>query len=219
MTKAELLSLARSRLYDTATPYLWADAELTDYLEEAEAEAALRANLLEITGISTYCNITLADETSTYVLNSLVYDVITARVTGQSYFLKRTSREVLDRDRPAWGDETGTPTEYFITDTNITFYPQPTGAGTVTMTVLRLPIATMGTSPEINAKHHPRLIDWVMFRALSKRNSDSQSEQKARMYERAFEESFGPRFDAKQQTRQLKRTPTTMRDDSYFGEM
>jgi hypothetical protein len=217
MTKADLLSYARMRLDDTVQPYLWSDAELTRYLEDAESEAAERARLLVVSGVAEYCAITLEEGTASYELDPLVFWVEKARVSSERYPLTRTSRERMDADFLNWEDDSGTPERFFVEDGTITFHPVPAGAGTANMTVCRLPVSPMGTSPEIHARHHMRLLDWVMRQAFMKRDSDTFDEKRAMLHESLFERSFGKKWDAEQQRRQRRRMPTVMKDNPYLG--
>lgn len=214
MTKAELISFARIVLDDTVEPYLWSDTELTQYLQEAEMEAAERGKLLIEEDTTAYCEIDLVDGTAVYDLDSLVFDVDKARVDGQAGYLSRTSCERLDEERPGWEDYEGTPTHYYLIGSKIRVVPTPATDGTLDMVVFRHPTNPMGTSPEIPARHHYRLLDWVGFRAYNKRDADTYDPVKAKGFEKAFEESFGRRWSAEMQERRLKRTPRFMRDDS-----
>lgn len=213
MTKAELLAAARLVLGDVATPYLWSDLELTSYLEDAEKEAAERADLIEADGVETYCTVAVVAETPTYQLSPLVYEVERARIAGEGQFLKRTSRDKLDSTSPVWEDESGTPREYYLTGNALRLVPNPSAEGTLNLVVLRLPVAPMGTSPEINVRHHRRMLDWVYRQAFLKRDADTYNETESLKYERMFAASFGERKDAKLSTRQLKHTPIEMRDE------
>ena len=47
MTLGELITLARIRLRDTLTPYLWDDATLTEFANSAVVEACMRSRLLQ----------------------------------------------------------------------------------------------------------------------------------------------------------------------------
>lgn len=214
MTKAELLAQARRDLGDTVEPYLWSDAELTSAIQEAEREATERAGLLEIEDVDTYCSVTIEADKSSYDLNTLVYDVLKVRVSGESNYLERTTREKLDRDNPTWEDDTGTPEKYYLTNGGRTMRvtPTPTGAGTMDLVVMRLPVTPMGDSPEIHARHHFRMLDWVYALAYKKRDADTYNPVASAKHEMAFEASFGPRWDATQQKRRLRKTGTIMRD-------
>jgi len=211
MTKTELIAAARTVLDDTVTPYLWSDTELGGYAEDAEQEATERAHLLEVDGVDAYCKITLASGTSSYSTQALVYEILRARVAGQSNYLIRKSREWLDQNWPLWEDATGIPSHYYFTGSLIRLVPNPTAIANLNMVVRRLPV-TMGTSPEIHARHHRRMLDWVYHRAYSKRDPDTFNPAKALDYKNMFEESFGKRWNATEQNRRLKHTPVEMQD-------
>jgi hypothetical protein len=213
MTKVELLATMRFTLGDETVPYLWSDAELTGYIQEAEAEAVERADLLEVDGVATYCTVAITANTPAYALNSLVYEVERARIAGEGQYLKRTSRDKLDASNPAWEDETGTPREYYLTGNTLRLIPNPAANGTLNLVVLRLPVSPMGTSPEIHARHHRRMLDYAYKLANLKRDADTYDPVKANDFDRMFTESFGVRRDAKLQTRQLKHMPLEMRDE------
>ncbi|HBA73473.1 MAG TPA: hypothetical protein DCZ63_15160 [Geobacter sp.] len=212
MTKSELLAAARIALGDTVVPYLWSDAELTSHIQDAEQEAAERANLIKVSGVEAYCTIAILANTASYSTHALVYEIEKARITGEQSALKRTSREKLDFHDVAWEDETGLPREYFLEGNTITLYPKPTENATLNLVVLRLPVTPMGTSPEIHARHHVRMLDWAYRQAFLKKDADTYSESESMKYERMFAASFGQRWDANMQTRRTRRTATHMKD-------
>lgn len=217
MTKAELLAAARLTLGDSTVPYQWAeDAEMTLWLQDAEQEATERASLLKVSGVATYCTISVVAGTASYATQALVYEVEKARLAGSTTALKRTSRAELDFHNVAWEDESGTPIKYILEENTLTLYPKPVANATLNLVVLRLPVTPMGTSPEIHARYHRRMLDWVYRLAFLKRDADYYSETEARKYEAMFAESFGEKIDAKLQTRQRKRTATIMKDTSDY---
>lgn len=82
----------------------------------------------------------------------------------------------------------------------------------VRMTVYRYPLADMAAdadTPEINQRHHIRLIDWVAKRCFERRDRDTYDPQKSADAENAFTASFGPRWNANQQRKQRERRRET----------
>lgn len=212
-TKADLITTARARLADEALPYLWEDTELTTYIQDAEKEATERANLLPVDGVSEYCDISIVAGTATYAASPYIYEIKKARIVGQTLPLTRTSREKLNREKTNWEDETGVPVEYYFdVSNNIRLYPNPTEDGTLNIAGLRFPVVPMGTSPEINIKYHIPMLDWVYRQAYLKQDSDAYDIKKSEYFEMLFTRSFGPKKDYRTQTRQLKNTPTIMKD-------
>jgi len=80
MTLAELIAAFRTDADDlVANPYLWSDAELTRWANEAEQEAALRAKLLFDASTMAVCQIAVLAGTTSYALHAKVHDVEHAR--------------------------------------------------------------------------------------------------------------------------------------------
>ena len=75
MTLAELIAALRTDADDlVANPYLWSDAELTRWANEAEQEAALRAKLLFDASTTAVCQIAVLAGTTSYALHAKVQD-------------------------------------------------------------------------------------------------------------------------------------------------
>jgi len=208
MTLAELISAFRSTTSDTALPYLWSDAEVTMYLNAAEIEAATRANLLQVTG-GTYGMITTVPETSEYTVSPLVLEI--KRIKIGEVILSRKTKEALDDEWPGWEIATGSPTRYILTGQTLRAVPIPEAAENMIMDVVRLPITMASTGPEIPAKYHLKLMDWVFFLAYSKQDADTFNADMANMYSRRFDQSFGESQTANVQRQQLTQMPTQNR--------
>lgn len=211
MTKTELLATARIFLDDYTAPYLWSDAELETYIQDAESEAAERAGLLPIEGDS-YCTIPVIASTSSYSVDPLVYAINKAWLSGDNTPLTRTSREQKELLDYVWESETGTPTEYIFEGGKIRLYPTPTANTTLYLTGYRYPVTPMGTSPEIGAEHHRRMLDWVYRLAFLKRDKATYEPKLAMDYDGLFTRSFGPKIDFAALGRMRKETATIMRD-------
>lgn len=170
MTLSELILAARSRLDDKETPYLWTDAELTAWLNEAEQEAALRGRLLR----ATY-DVPVTINQSTYDLESDVFYVSRVRLVTLERILPCVSRAWLDDRYSDFETTTGDPNCYFIEERQLVLYPCPETADTLRYSALRLPIGMTASShsPELHERMHLNLLEWVMYRAGQKRDTDS----------------------------------------------
>jgi hypothetical protein len=73
------------------------------------------------------------------------------------------------------------------------------------------PLQRLSDRFEIAAKHHERLLDWVLFRCYSKRDSDTYRPEKAQASEAAFMDSFGIRENADRQRRAFEMRPAPTR--------
>lgn len=210
MTLNDLMTAFRARADDTAEPYLWSDNEVKLFLNDAESEAADRARLIQDSTTAAVCQITIAAGTARYPLHTAVLDVRRAKVSSGARPLTQTSIEELDMEWPDWESATGEPTCFYESEGDITLVPKPTQAGTLAMTVHRLPLEGMvlgSDAPEIASRHHFRLVDWALRCAFMKRDADTYDETKAGSYEAMFVASFGYRADANVQRKQRDKRP------------
>lgn len=217
MTLTELLSAFRTRADDLTAPYLWSDAEITLYLNQADNEAAERALLIQDATTASVCTLTLADGTATYALHAAVLRINRAVLTSTGDLLGVVSREQLDVAQPGWETNTGTP-QYVVEvgDGNVIITPTPTAIDTITLTVKRLPLTAMALAtptdtPEIPARHHYRMLDWALHLAYLKQDADAGDSAMADKYDAEFERSFGKRMDANVQRKHRDKRPNTIK--------
>ena len=196
--KAEARRLADD---NDSQKYLWSDAEWLAWANEAQDEACRRARLIVDSTTAACCQITLANATATYDIDDRVLFIRRAKLTGRAPVLGRVSYRDLDREIPGWESETGEPRGYIpdMDDRKFRPYPIPNASGTVTLTVIRLPLYCMETiqdEPEIRPHLHRKLIPWMLYRAYSKQDAETRDEKKAAMWLAEFEAEFGKRSTA-----------------------
>lgn len=192
-TLADLRGDARLRLDDGVVPYLWSDAELDAWINEAIREASLRAGLnrqkieIDITAAESEC--TLGE--------SIVY-VHRARLVSGNRVLDRTSRDDLDSCRTGWEAATGSPRAFFIEGNTLTLYPTPIAADTLELRAECYPDLLEADSDEVAFESHDvwPLLEWVIYRAAQKRDADSILPNPDQ-YDSAFTRRFGPRPSAR----------------------
>jgi hypothetical protein len=210
MTLAQLIASFRIDADDSVAAYLWSDAAITDWLNEAQAEAAIRARLLHESSNALVCQIAVSALTSTYPLHASLYEIshIAFKETGQAVRtpVKLVSTEEMDAIRTDWRDASA-PVQYAIqSDTSIRIAPAPDAAGTLLLEGYRLPavMTTGANSPEINAAHHRHLVHWALHRAFSKPDAETIDPTRAALADAAFARYFGirPSADLRRSTRQ-----------------
>ena len=135
MTLEQLIQQFRVDADDLTEPHFW-DAEwIATWLTEAQAEAAIRKRLLYEASNPAMCQIAVAASAATHELHKSLFELVHLRfqATGAttSSVLSIKAREELDRIRPGWRDETGTPRYAVQDDTRITLVPRPEVAGTL----------------------------------------------------------------------------------------
>lgn len=210
MTVDDIVLFARTYVLDDAVlPYLWSDIELLDYANDAEQEACRRASLLidESTAQDAdavpLCTLAVVAGTSLYTISKKILRVRTAIPAVNNVALMQKTENWLDEFYPNWREDTGTPV-YFVQDKDwIRFVPEPVADDTVTLNVIRFPLADMALaqgppedSPEIPEEYHRDLTDWIAHRAYNKQDAETQDLLKSQIFEDRFERKFGPKLSA-----------------------
>ena len=203
MNLEQLTAQFRVDADDLTEPHFW-DAEwIAAWLTEAQAEAAIRGRLLYEAANAAVCQIAVAANTATHDLHKSLFELVHLRfqATGAttSSVVTIKAREELDRIRPGWRDETGTPRHAIQDDTRITLVPRPELAGTLHIEGYRAPLKALANDtdkPEIHEAHHRHLVHWALHRAFTKPDSETIDPQRAAAAEAAFTRYFGPSPDA-----------------------
>ena len=203
MNLEQLTAQFRVDADDLTEPHFW-DAEwIATWLTEAQAEAAIRKRLLYEASNPAVCQIAVLADTATHDLHKSLFELVHLRfqATGAttSSVVTIKAREELDRIRPGWRDETGTPRHAVQDDTRITLVPRPELAGTLHIEGYRVPLKALENDtdkPEIHEAHHRHLVHWALHRAFSKPDSETIDPTRAATAEAAFTRYFGPSPDA-----------------------
>ena len=203
MNLEQLTAQFRVDADDLTEPHFWGAEWIATWLTEAQAEAAIRKRLLYEAANAAVCQIAVLADTATHDLHKSLFELVHLRfqATGAttSSVLTIKAREELDRIRPGWRDETGTPRHAIQDDTRITLVPRPEVAGTLHVEGYRVPLKALANDtdkPEIHEAHHRHLVHWALHRAFSKPDSETIDPQRAAAAEAAFTRYFGPSPDA-----------------------
>lgn len=207
MTLGELIQETRERLDDIAEPFLWSKEKLTQYLNEAEREAAERARLLyDQTSSLTTFNTVVGQ--NAYPLNPLALGVHRVKVGDR--VLQRAQREDLDMISRRWEEMDGEPRRFFELEDGreLTLYPRPVTVEPVQLALWRYPLELMADEddePEIPERWHFDLTHWAVHLAFLKRDADTDDRTRAERAEARFTQAFGIRRDANVQRKQRPR--------------
>ena len=204
MNLEQLTAQFRVDADDTVTnPPLWADEWIAAWLTEAQAEAAIRGRLLYEAANPDVCSVAVTAGAATYQLHKSLYELghLRFKATGatRSEPLHLANREELDRLRPDWRDEQGSPEYAIQDDTRITLVPRPTADGTLHLEGYRVPLKALENDtdkPELNESHHRHLVHWALHRAFSKPDAETIDPTRAATAEAAFTRYFGQRPDS-----------------------
>jgi hypothetical protein len=202
MTLAQLIAQFRASANDAVAPFLFSDAAVTGWLNEAQDEACVRSLLIPDWSTTAVCSIAVTAGTSTYAAHASIINITRAAFTptdGDEVLLHQTDAFTLDRTRSHWRTDTDEPRDFIHTDTKIRLGCIPEANGTLALEVNRLPLVAMTAStdtPEISARHHRNLIPWALYRAFSVPDSETLDPNRAMLAEREFTKMFGLRPDA-----------------------
>ncbi len=180
MNLRELVNHTRCAvLRDTAVPSLWSDTEITRYLNQAEAEFAIRTH--EIVDGATEAVVKLVTvpgqqvydlHPSILIINEMgivEYDLTDPQAPVETNYTElhdHTRRQLRRRYAK------GRPCRYTaqVRTDSVRLDPIPDAVYTIEMVVARKPIKPLtsgGQSPEIDEQYHLHLCDFAAFRCLS----------------------------------------------------
>lgn len=188
-TLAALVSRWRSRLDDTAEPYLFSNQELTDYGNTAINEVCREIPAIEDGTTAATCQIAVVVGSEILSLSDRVVWIRRAKLSSQTKPLTLVPQEFMDSAYNDWEDADNGSPQYLIIDgvgTNkVRLYPPSDAVDTLNLTVTRLPLADMvyatdsASSPEVPAKYHDMLENGVMAIAYLKQDADTYDAKKA----------------------------------------
>jgi hypothetical protein len=204
VTLEELQAQFWSDADDVAEPHIFDAADVTVWLNEAEDEACMRADLIEEADDSDFCEITVVPSTTSYALHAKLLRVtylahLATDATERTEIAIRQRNEV-DRIRADWRTvEQDPPDLAMVTGQKLRLASVPTVAGTILLECTRLPLEPMADDadePEIPALHHRGLIQWALYRAYSKPDTETRDPGRAAGALAIFERLFGLRTDS-----------------------
>lgn len=118
------------------------------------------------------------------------------RMNGKD--MRLLSDDEMRANRLNWRDDNGVgvPTHlvHGLTTGSLHLWPIPEQDGLIRLTAQRLPIKPLrnpGDKPEIRRELHPALVDWMLYRAYSREDTDLYNDTKAAVALGRFEAEFG----------------------------
>lgn len=223
MDLGDLIVEARVRADDNVAPYLTDDETFARWASEAEREACVRARLLfqsaPLPGITL---IPLVIGVAEYQLSPLIHWIDAASfvpVLGRAKNLDLIGLDSL-REYCDWETRTSS-TPWALTENGASIlrvFPAPSVIGTLRLTVYRLPLypmESMDDEPEINPLHHEGLVDWMLYRYWSQKDSENYDQERASQALSDFEVRFGKRNSADVMRKHRERRRITTRYGGY----
>lgn len=215
-----LISEVRTRADDAVAPHLTGDAQLTAWANEAEREACVRARLLfddtDRPGITT---IAVVPGQHSYTLSPLVLFIDAASyeavMGGRPRDLELRGLDWI-RDQRDWQYRSSNRPHVLSDDgrDRVRLWATPSTVGTLRLHVYRLPLVPMedlDDEPEIHEMHHSGLIEWVMYRYWSQKDSENYDPARAEAAKAEFTARFGERNTADVMRKHRERRRITTR--------
>lgn len=189
MAISDLVARVREEILDDAVaPYLWSDASLIRYANEAVTEACLRAPL--INRIATQA-VTIGE--ATYTLNSSAKQVLLIKLVSTNSPLTQTTIAELDAFvGQDWRDQQGTPSHFVKQAHKITLYPKPVAADTLYISTTNTPDDDFDLDDDIDASMQHGLLYYIAYKAFLKNDADTYNPNRASEFLGLFDRYFGP---------------------------
>lgn len=200
-----------------SSDYLWTDAELDQFINEAERILAVRGLVLRDGTNNTYTRVTLVADQSVYPLDDAVIAVISCKQEAAVNDMQRVGHPVMNISRPlpnTWSDAinssgltTGPPLiwssdEQLTADgtgslgvVNLRVHPTPSSdeAGDyLRLRVVRKPGAALSVDtdvPEVPEDHHIEMLDYAAYLALRIVDDDAGFPNRAHEFRKMFEKN------------------------------
>jgi hypothetical protein len=203
MTLQDLIRRFRVLANDKAVPYFWEDAEVKDWLNDAQAQAAVRGRLLREDADPAVCRIALQAGQSTYALHEAVFELISVRLVLASGDRPRAvelvSREWLDAHMADWR-ECVDPVRFAIQDdTQLRLVGGFEAGDALALDCYRLPLKAMtelADKPELHQAHHEHLILWPLHKGFGIPDTEAFDPKRSDSAEAGFTAYFGPMPDS-----------------------
>lgn len=201
MTLGELKTLFRTLAQDAIKPYLWSDLELTGHANEGEIEACRRAHLLvDSTSEAAQASVSLGE--STVLLDARLLFIRRARLQSCTVPLLLRVARTMDDQVPGWENALPSNPVVLIPDLGTglaQLYPPPAKDDTLKLTIVREPLNEMvadADRPEIPRRYHRALVDWMLYRAYQKTDTETLDRERSNDALGRFEAEFGAKSRA-----------------------
>lgn len=200
MTLQELIRRFRALSHDRRASPFWADEDLMDWLNDAQAQACVRARLIREDARREVCRIGLSPARHTYALHPSVFEIIHLRLVplvpeGRTRHVRLVSRELLDAEQPDWRDDERPASRAIQDDTSLRVVGAIQEGDALMLECYRLPLEpmqSMSDEPEIHPAHHEHLIQWALHKAFSVPDAEGFDPARSALAEQAFTAYFGP---------------------------
>lgn len=192
MDSSELLKVFREEMRDEDAGYLWSDAAIYRYMDDAQKMFCRLTEGIEDSTTEAICRLSVEAGTDWYPVSTKILKVREAvdTATGRPYSVlnmeKASVHGVHFNGNPG-------PLKLFVTGLEkhkLRAYPMPATDTTVELRVFRLPLETItdagGQEFEIDEQHHEALLLWMKHRAYDKQDAETYNKGSSQEFEAKF---------------------------------
>lgn len=187
---ATLLAQFRDEMDDAAAPYLWSDALIYSYIDDAQTMFCRLTDGIPDGTTVAVTQIEVLPATEWYDTHHSILKIREAYRTDTGKPLAVMNHEDMASQNMRFDGRTGPLGAMIIgiEDYKVRVWPVPNETVTVQMNVFRLPlVAITGDAAMVVAPQHLiNLLDWVKFRAYSKQNAETFDRTRAKEFEDKF---------------------------------
>lgn len=206
----------RSDRVSGSSDYLWTDATLIRYINEAQRRFARKGLVIRDSKTADCCEVTLVAGQTEYTLHAAVLAVISVNVEGQANDLARGGHSAFgtytqpdayffdpsqllslqpgpplafSTDETVASDDNGS-----MSVVTLRVYPTPSAAQEgvkLKLRVVRLPLEplkSLSSVPELPEDHHLEMLDWAAYLALRIVDHDAGNPARANEFRASFED-------------------------------
>lgn len=195
MTPTELLAAFRDELVDDdAQAYLWSDAAVLRYMNDAQRMFCRLTEGVEDSTAPDVCQLSVVPGTEWYTLSPLILKIRSAHRDDTGRDVQLVAAEHAD-SRGIRFDGSQGPLKALVsglTKGKLRAWPLPNETITVTLSVFRMPLETITADNigdaefEIDEQHHEALLMWMKHRAYGKHDSEAFDKRRADEFEQRF---------------------------------
>lgn len=200
MDSTALRDLFRSEVRDEATPYLWSDAEIYSYIDDAQKMfCRLQGGIADASSAVTRLSVTAGD--AFVPVSPLILKIREARRSADGYDLEILNFEDMQSRRSV--DDYGYRSGYRIDNTvglvkaivvgmeanKVRLVHIPQEDQSIDLIVYRMPLVPItagGQALEIDEHHHRHLLHWMKHLAHQKQDAETYDRGRAEQFRTEF---------------------------------
>jgi hypothetical protein len=192
MNSTEILEVFREEMNDAVAPYLWSDALIYRYLDDAQKMFCRKTEGIEDSSTAEITRLEVVPATDWYATDRRILKVRKAYEVATGREIPIVNMEVAGKEGLRFDGRPG-PMKALVTGlekNKLRAWPMPSTAMLVDLSVFRLPLVTITDDGdqelEIDEQHHLSLLMWMKHKAYGKEDAETFNRRKSDDYEMRF---------------------------------